>query len=167
MIICKIIEFKIKTSVPFDLFARITVNPRLTLTCHLPELEMAPSRSRQLRCVFTVRSLGVSVNQSQYRMAALGRTQANAQNHKQASAELFHTNTNCTLYWYKTHKERHIAGHILGTMKFGTSHIYSLHHQKDDIFLWTFVANKSLPLMTTLKGFIGGCYWYVLCFSTG
>lgn len=30
MIICKIIEFKIKTSVPFDLFARITVNPRGT-----------------------------------------------------------------------------------------------------------------------------------------
>lgn len=93
--------------------------------------------------LFTVRFLGVSVNQSQYRMAALGRTQANAQNHKQASAELFHTNTNCTLYWYKTHKERHIAGHTLGTMKFGTSHIYSLPSSKRCNFLVDFVTNKS------------------------
>lgn len=44
------------------------------LTCHLPDLEMAPSKRSQLRCVFTMRFVGVSFNRSQCRMAALGRT---------------------------------------------------------------------------------------------
>lgn len=39
------------------------------------------------------------------------KNQANAQNHKQASAELFHTNTNSTLYWYKTHKAAYRRTH--------------------------------------------------------
>lgn len=99
------------------------------LTCHLPDLEMAPSKRSQLRCVFTVRFVGVSFNQSQCRMAALGRTrQTPRTTNKPAQNCSIQTQTpHCTDI---KHIKWHIDEHTLGTMKFGTSHIYRLPSSK-------------------------------------
>lgn len=119
MIICKYIVY---CEFCLIYFLDLPTDPRLNLMYHLPELEMAPSKRSQLRCVFIVRFVGVSFNQSQCRMAALGRTrQTPRTTNKPAQNCSTQTQTaHCTDI---KHIKRHIYGHTIGTMKFGTSHL--------------------------------------------